>query len=87
MQQPPLEWKLFLQLLQVSMGCREALECIPTNEQWMAIYHQAERQLLEGIVYTALANSSPRATFPLRGLCRPNKFDRPTSNSTTTWKR
>lgn len=69
MQQPPLEWKLFLQLLQVSMGCREALECIPTNEQWMAIYHQAERQLLEGIVYTALERlpreQQPKGDFPI----------------------
>ena len=69
MQQPPLEWKLFLQLLQVSMGCREALECIPTNEQWMAIYHQAERQLLEGIVYSALERlpreQQPKGDFPI----------------------
>ena len=39
---------LFFELLQLAVGTRERLSCIPTNKDWFVAYQQAVEQTVVG---------------------------------------
>jgi len=41
---------LFFELLQVALGNREKLSCVPSAQEWFEIYIEAERQALTGLL-------------------------------------
>jgi hypothetical protein len=45
---------LFIELLQVSLGTREKLSMVPLPDEWNAVYDEAERQAVEGIMLAGL---------------------------------
>lgn len=45
---------LFIELLQVTLGTREKLSQVPSMLEWKAIYNEAERQAVAGIMVTGL---------------------------------
>lgn len=47
-------YKLFLELLQVTLGAREKLSNIPSPNEWDAIYEEAQRQAVAGIMVNGL---------------------------------
>lgn len=42
---------LFLELLQVAVGVRSSLSCVPTAQDWAAIYHAAKMQAVTGVAF------------------------------------
>ena len=46
--------ELFIELLQVTLGTREVLSREPSSAEWDAIYHEAERQAVAGIMVSGL---------------------------------
>lgn len=45
---------LFFSLIQVALGTRTALERTPTADEWRALYRQACRQTLAGVLFAAI---------------------------------
>lgn len=48
--------ELFFELLQVSLGTREALSRIPKSEEWVDIFAVARRQMVSGICFAGVAS-------------------------------
>lgn len=46
--------KLFYELLQISVGTLDTFEKLPTEEEWMDIYFESERQCLLGVMFTGI---------------------------------
>ena len=46
--------ELFIELLQLTLGTRESLSRVPSSAEWAAIYDEAERQALAGIMVSGL---------------------------------
>lgn len=42
---------LFFELLQVSLGQRDGLSHVPSDDEWYALYDEAKRQAVEGIIF------------------------------------
>lgn len=67
---------LFVELLQVTIGTREKLSCVPSSAEWSAIYDEAERQAVAGIMLAGLErlliNQRPRQDILLQwiGACQ-----------------
>ena len=55
--------RLFFELLQVAVGNRSQLSCVPTAEEWEEIYETSKRQSLVGIAFAALERL-PREQMP-----------------------
>ncbi len=45
---------LFLELLQVALGNREALSRVPTKKEWMTLYRESEKQSILGMMLDGL---------------------------------
>lgn len=45
---------LFFELIQVALGNRERLSCMPTSEEWLGLYDESERQAVTGIILHGL---------------------------------
>ena len=45
---------LFIELLQVSLGTRDGLSKVPLTAEWNAVYDEAERQAVEGIMLAGI---------------------------------
>jgi len=59
--------QLFVELLQVAIGCRADLSVAPTPDEWSVIYGHCERQALVGVGYVGLQRI-PRTQWPPRDL-------------------
>lgn len=66
---------LFVELLQVTIGTRDKLSRVPSTAEWAAIYDEAERQAVAGIMLAGLErlpnNQRPRQDILLQwiGAC------------------
>jgi len=56
--------QLFVELLQVAIGCRADLSVAPTPDEWSVIYGHCERQALVGVGYVGLQRI-PRTQWPV----------------------
>lgn len=45
---------LFIELLQATLGTREKLSRVPSSAEWVAIYNEAERQAIAGILVSGI---------------------------------
>lgn len=54
---------LFLEIIQVSIGRRITLSCVPSESDWKLIYHHAKKQAIIGVCFVGIQNlyaNSPR---------------------------
>lgn len=57
--------KLFFDLIRVSLGTQDALSSTPTDEMWDALFNEAQRQAIVGVIYGGL-NRLPAEQRPSR---------------------
>ncbi len=48
--------KLFYELLQISVGTRDSFTVLPTKDEWLEIYKEADRQCLVGVLFSGVEN-------------------------------
>lgn len=60
---------LFLRLVRVSLGTQSELPVVPTSSQWQALFAQARRQTLVGVLYAGIERL-PEGQRPPRPLLR-----------------
>ena len=58
---------MFLRLLQITVGTAESFDVPPTESEWAALLHEAERQTLCGVIYGSL-NRLPASQRPPKGI-------------------
>ena len=46
-----MDYKLFKELLQVAVGVRSSLSCVPTAKDWVDMYNIANAQTVAGIAF------------------------------------
>ena len=56
---------LFFELLQVSLGTREKLSRVPSEREWLALYDEADRQAIIGVMLTGLERLPEEQLPPL----------------------
>jgi len=59
---------LFIELLQVSLGNREHLSCIPSEKEWKGLYAMSQKQSVGAFVFTALDRLSNSGQKPPMSL-------------------
>ena len=57
--------KLFIELLQVSLGTRDKLSRVPSSSEWASLYDEAERQAVVGILFDGLECIPPEQLPPV----------------------
>lgn len=62
--------RLFFELLQVAIGTRDVLSCVPTDEEWYALYDLADKHSVTGLCFGAI-EKMPREQRPPRALFMP----------------
>jgi hypothetical protein len=55
----------FLELLQVSLGSRRELTSLPTSEEWMRLFDEAQRQAVAGVILDGLERLSEQQRPPI----------------------
>lgn len=56
--------KLFIELLQVSLGVRDVLSMVPTGKEWVDIYDEAVKQSVSGVMLSGIDNLAPEQRPP-----------------------
>ena len=46
-----MEYRLFKELLQVAVGVRSSLSCVPTANDWVNVFHIATVQTVAGVAF------------------------------------
>lgn len=55
---------LFFELLQVSLGTRDLLSCVPTDDEWVSLMEEAKRQAVLGVMMSGLERLSGQVIVP-----------------------
>ena len=57
--------RLFIELIQVALGTRERLSRVPSLYEWEAVYEEAEKQAIVGLLLTGLERLPSESLPPL----------------------
>lgn len=58
---------IFFELIQIAIGCRAQLSCVPSNQKWLQLMSIAQKQSLTGIIFSAIQQLPPEQ-WPSRSI-------------------
>ena len=82
---------LFFELLQVSLGTRDSLSRVPSEDEWVSLMEEAKRQAVSGVMMSGLERLSDQVVVPeevmVKWFGRTQKVERRNERTTVVCKK